>query len=1308
MALPLVAAQPGIWVADQLSPYQNAYMIAHYLDILGDLNVDALCAAIMSGMMEADTLQMHFTEVDGEPKQIPMGPLLLPSPIYKDLRADVNPLHSAHACMYDDLKGNRRLMTGNNLSCNVILRLDERHYVWYQRYHHLQLDAFSFTALTRRIVELYSASVRNLEPRMTPFVPFANVVQEYASYWNSEKRFKDAAYWTGVCKSLPEAVSLSPRSLSGETPTTNILRHATTFDPSTMRTLFSAGEAAGIRSVDLVLAIIALWLLKLSDSKSMGVGFIFMRRAGSEALNATGPVINVPPMCVSLCETILSMAKNINKTIKEMRRHQRYDAEQIVRDTKRSWDSEPLYGPVINFKAFDYKLDFSGVKCTTHHLASGPVRDMEITIFLDDEANCSVEILANAQRYNTDILEKHLNRLHLLVDQFATNIDLSCEKADVLLPEERKLISETNSTEVPISKDTLASLIQKQWLATPESPALQDMRHCLSYRQMMLQANSLAQCLVTRGISPGSIVAVALPRSIFLAVALQAIILVRAAWLPLDTGYPESRLKFMLEDAQPSLLITNTDELSRISFAAPVETFIYDSLLPEVESLSLPSVKPDDRAYIIYTSGSTGQPKGVVLNHQAIVNRLLWMQDQYGLKTHDKVLQKTPCSFDVSVWEFFWPIIVGARLIMAPPEAHRDPEQLQKLILDHQITTIHFVPSMLASFVNVLGQNQDCQSLSRVFCSGEALSTDLAKQWQNKMHVPLYNLYGPTEAAIDVAFYPAFGASLEAVSTHTVPIGVPVWNTSLHILDSHLCPVPLGIIGELYIEGVQLANGYLNRSSLTASSFIKTHVDKILYRTHDLCRRLDSGSIEFIGRSDHQVKIRGQRIELGEIDQVMQHLDGVLQAVTVPQLLGKYKEGDFHDGRQLVSYVVPATDIKLDAEKLLREAARFLPSYMVPSVLVFMTELPLGNTGKLNHRALPLPDINWQQQHRENGRLPNAGLEQVVANAFKTLLGCETVFADDDFFSLGGHSLLAVRLAALLRQELKLPVAIGQIMQSSKVSSLAAQLSDIENQEAWENAGYETLLPFRVSDDDSKGPTLFCIHPASGFAWQFSILQRYLEKNWSIVGVQSAQSDGPLATTASLTDLIESRYEAIRTKQKHGPYHLIGYSLGGTIAHGVAARLRQSGEVVAFLGLLDTWPPESQNWDEKLGKNNVDQAVIDEMMRERQEFCQAQQGLFDNSEKLFNVIENNYASAVRLLATARSSYFDGKATLFVAERTLPANVDIKDVWSPWNRQLEDLTVDCSHVDIISPATFETLGPQIAEVLRAKEEASKLA
>ena len=1288
--LPLVAAQPGIWMAERLSTLPGAWSVAHYVELRGALDPTLLGKAIVAGLQQADTLSLRFEEEEGEVWQWLAADRTFAEPSIIDLRTAPDPHRAATERMQADLAQDLRVDGGNPLVCHQLLRVGDDRWYWYQRYHHLLVDGFSFPAITRQIAAIYRAWQRGEATPESPFTPFAEVVDEYQRYAGSEAWQRDKAFWQAQRQALPAPASLSAAPLGGRAAGSDIWRMKLEMNADAFRRL--ASHAPQCQPADLALALTTLWLGRLCNRMDYAAGFIFMRRMGSAALTSTGPVLNVLPLAVHIDarETLADLAMRLAAQLKKMRRHQRYDAEQIVRDSGKAAGDEPLFGPVLNVKVFDYQLDIDGVEAVTHTLATGPVNDLELALFPDETGGLSLEILANKARYDEAELRRHMARLTALLAQFAADPALRCGEAEMLSADELARLAAVNDTAVPLPATTLSALVADQARKTPDAPALADARWQFSYREMRQQVVALAQLLRQRGVKPGDSVAVALPRSVFLTLALHGIVEAGAAWLPLDTGYPDDRLRMMLEDARPSLLIATEDQLARFSDIPGLESLCYQQPLAAGDEAPLALSKPDHTAYIIFTSGSTGRPKGVMVGQTAIVNRLLWMQDRYPLSADDVVAQKTPCSFDVSVWEFWWPFIAGAQLVMAEPEAHRDPQAMQQFFARYGVTTTHFVPSMLAAFVASLDADSvaACRTLRRVFCSGEALPTELCREWERLTGAPLHNLYGPTEAAVDVSWYPACGPELAAVTGSSVPIGWPVWNTGLRILDAAMRPVPPGVAGDLYLTGIQLAQGYLGRPDLTASRFIADPFapGERMYRTGDVARWLTNGAVEYLGRSDDQLKIRGQRIELGEIDRVMLALPDVGQAVSHACVFNQ-AAATGGDARQLVGYLVSDSGLPLDTAALKARLAEQLPPHMVPVVLMQLAELPLSANGKLDRKALPLPTLGGER----SGRPPEPGMETLVAAAFSQLLGCEVNDIDADFFALGGHSLLAMRLAAQLSRQLARQVTPGQVMVASTVGKLSALLAADLSDEQAQRLGLDTLLPLRESD----GPTLFCFHPASGFAWQFSVLARYLSPRWSITGIQSPRPQGPMASAASLDEVCEHHLRTLLAQQPHGPYYLFGYSLGGTLAQGIAARLRQRGEAVAFLGLLDTWPPETQNWAEKEA-NGLDPEVLAEIDREREAFLAAQQG--QASGELFSAIEGNYADAVRLLTTAHSAKFDGKATLFVAEKTRQEGMDPQVVWGPWVGELEVFSQNCAHVDIISPQAFEAIGPVVREIL----------
>ena len=1317
ITLPLVAAQPGIWIAEHAAADANTFVVAHATELTASgehanvqsLDTEAFSYAVRHVMAEVDTLNAVYGDTEGVPWQQWPETRCVDAAHPLELH-DVSERNDADevalAIMKADLQHDVRIGTGQPLYRHLLIKVGQapERWLWYQRYHHLAVDGFSFAAIARRIADVYLSRSSQRPVSASPFTPFADVIDEYQRYHSSPQAQKDADFWRQQMADLPPPVTLSDHALDTARLTTNVIRHAVALPEGALVRLDQLGESAQVTGVDMALTLLALWVARLSGESHYAAGMVFMRRLGSAALKATGPVVNVLPLGIALDldAPLANNAQHLARSVRAVKRHQRYDAEQIQRDA-RQLTSAP-HGVVFNVKMFDHRLGLSGWQDHTHEWITGPVRDLELVLHVGTEGALSLTLHANAQRYTAETVAAHAARLAPLFEQVIRSPTCPLGDLDMLLPTEHALLAQVNATAHSVPDMTLPSALHAQAQRTPHAIALQDETQTLTYQQARAEIQAMAVALTAEGVKHGDIVAVALPRSVRLTLAMMAIVELGAAWLPLDLGYPDERLQVMCDDAQPRLIVTDHQCQSRFSGSVPL--LCYDALgewpeHPAASFFSIDSPEPHDAAYVLYTSGSTGRPKGVVVSHRAIVNRLLWMQHQYPLHQGDVVLQKTPCGFDVSVWEFFWPMMVGATLVMAPPEAHRDPDQLLDLIERYGVGTLHFVPSMLATFMETLSAAPDdhrWQSLQRVFCSGEALPTALAQRWEQHTQVPLHNLYGPTEAAVDVSYYPAFGEALANVTSSSVPIGVPVWNTRLKVLDERLQPVPPGVPGELFLSGVQLAEGYLRRPELTAQQFIAPGISPAgypvaerMYATGDIARWRPDGVVEYLGRRDGQLKLRGQRIELGEIEHVLAVQPSVSQAAVAALVLGHQRQGE-QDQRQLVGYVTAASADHLPQRDVLLEALRQrLPAHMVPVTIVVVESLPLSANGKLDRKQLPVPSV----ENDAPQRVPRSPLEKRLAHVFERFLGVETIFLDDDFFALGGHSLLAMQVIAELRRWNDHPLSIGLIMEAPTVAQLATALTD---ESAAAHAGLEQTLTLRRPG--AGQPTLFCFHPASGFAWQFSSLLRYLDPGWGVIGIQSPVPNGVLATSASMSDACDRHLALLQRVQPQGPYYLLGYSLGGTLAQGVAARLHAQGESVHFLGLLDTYPPETQQWDGVL-----DDEVLREIEHERERFMAIAADLApQNGQKdtLFDDIGQNYADAVRLLSTTRTDRFEGTVTLFAATESLPDGWDVQTVWAPYVNALNVHPLPCRHVDIIAPDTFEQLGPVLSAALNAQQ------
>ncbi|WHP06166.1 amino acid adenylation domain-containing protein [Acinetobacter corruptisaponis] len=887
--------------------------------------------------------------------------------------------------------------------------------------------------------------------------------------------------------------------------------------------------------------------------------------------------------------------------------------------------------------------------------------------------------------------EQFLQRIEQLIEIALNQPETALHHYLLQVNAEEQFIQQINQTNHDVPQTTLQQLLRTQALRNLDLIALCDEQQQLTFAQVRQQVCALAKVLQRSGVQAGDIVAIALPRSVKLSLAILAVIEAGAAYLPIDIQHPVERIKYMLEDAKPRLTISEQDVLPEIE----TPRFDFDALF-DAEDISLTHYKislvsPQHPAYVIYTSGTTGQPKGVMVSHQAIVNRILWMQDQYPLDHKDTILQKTPCSFDVSVWEFFWSYLVGARLVMAAVDAHRDPMALLNVIQQNDITTLHFVPSMLAVFENaaiefLTDEQRQALPLKRVFCSGEALPTALAQSFNQHFSCELHNLYGPTEAAVDVSYMDA--RQPQAMPESSIAIGYPVWNTQLYILDQYLRPQPIGAEGELYLAGDQLAIGYLQRSDLTATRFVANPFlsGQRMYRTGDIARWNADGSIQYVGRADDQLKIRGQRIELGEIEQQLRLITQIDEVVVHP-VANDQNAADI----QLVAYL--KTTQPLDANSLKKRLAKNLPAYMIPNHLMTLETFPLSHNGKLDRKALPQP----QTSHTLNSRLPSSEAELKLEQIFQNILALQRrIKVEEDFFALGGHSILAMKLTIEIKKAFDRSLAVNQIMTGANIEKLAEQLQlqSLINQ-ASDDAGFDTTFIIR----QAKTKPVFCIYPGSGLAWQYSVLNRYLHPDISLIGLQSPRPNGALVYSQTMDELIDHQLKQVLEIQSDGPFTFLGYSLGGTIAYGLADRLQRLGHEVAFVGLLDTYPAEIHDWD----MQNAD-AVTEEAEQEQIQFFNqvldgADEVLNEEKDSLQDYIFANYRDAVRLLSQHQTSSYAGKIHVFVADQSLPDYIQPLENWQPFVNELEVIRLpEASHENLLSPEQLTTLGPLLNDYL----------
>ncbi|MGK2745572.1 amino acid adenylation domain-containing protein [Serratia marcescens] len=1008
--LPLSFAQQRLWFLTQLEGMSETYHIPLALRLHGRLDRQALQHSLDALYARHESLRSRFITREDRPQVqiLPANGLPL---AFHDLRrhpAQADTLCRQAATQPFDL-------TQGPLVRAALIRLADEEHLFLLTCHHIISDGWSTGILLRELGALYGALRRG---DADPLPPLTLQYPDYAAwqrrYLTPERLAAQAQYWRETLIGAPALLTLPtdrPRPTvqsfsGGEVPIA--------IDAELTQALRQFSRQHGGTLFMTVLAAWSLVLARMAGQQELVIGTPEANRGRLETESLVGFFVSTLALRIDLRDDpdLPTLIARIRHTVLTAQENRDLPFEQVVElvNPPRHLGYTPLFQVMLAWQDGSVRdIPLPGLQAELAGLEYSAAK-FDLTLDLADTGegisgtlNFATALFdrATAERYGVYLVQA--------LRAMTLNSPRSVSHIDLLPPAEREhLLHGWNRTERDYPLDqTLTALFEQQVHRTPDATALVSGTESLSYAQLNARANRLAHALIARGVGPDSRVAVCAERGLNMVTALFGILKAGGAYVPLDPAYPGERLQYILQDADPVLLLA--DAAGRAALGEPVTPQLaLEAALPETLSAENPAprAQASHLAYVIYTSGSTGKPKGAMNEHRGVVNRLVWMQEAYGLTAADTVLQKTPFGFDVSVWEFFWPLMVGARLVMAKPEGHKDPDYLSRAIEQYGVTTLHFVPSMLQSFLADGQAATRCGQVVRVMCSGEALPAALVAEFYRRLpQAELHNLYGPTEAAVDVT---AWHCSREAERV-SVPIGRPIANTRIYLLDERGQPVPLGAVGELYIGGVQVARGYLNRPELTAERFLSDPFAPggRMYRTGDVARYLANGDIEYLGRNDQQVKIRGFRIECGEIEAALATHPAVREAVVDARAVG--------DDKRLVAWVVPAVDVAEEtlAGALRQHVSAALPDYMVPSAWVVVVALPLSPNGKLDRRALPEPQGAQSQAAYE---APQGEHETLLAAIWRELLNVERVGRHDNFFELGGHSLLAVKLMAQLRR----------------------------------------------------------------------------------------------------------------------------------------------------------------------------------------------------------------------------------------------------------------------------------------------------
>jgi amino acid adenylation domain-containing protein len=1169
-AFPMSFAQQRMWFLELLHPDLGLYNTPMYRRVSGPLSLDALTEAFTELCRRHEILRTVYRQQGDVLAQI-----VLPArPVTVDLDpAPVTTLEDAFAALDAEMQRPFDLVGAPPLRVRVS-RFGTDEALLAVCLHHIAVDGWSWDIMLRELDECYRAVLEHRPPALTP-APL-----QYADFaiWQHRTLDEDVigeqlTYWVDRLRGSRPAIDLPVDHPRPPVQTHHGSRRFYRMEPEVARRLTSVSAELGITPFMVLVAGVAALLGLYTGDNDIVLGTPVAGRGEAELDGVMGLFINTLPLRIDLDgdPTFRELLGRARETVVGALSHQDIPFERLVEELSpaRNLARHPVFQVMVDLKQDappTTPLGDAVLRSVAAERTSARF-DLGLTFATRDDG------LVLRLEYSSDLFEP------ASIDRMAANLErlLLVLLADVELPvdsgavlteaERRQVVVEFNDTDVPVPTDRCVhELVAERAAASPSATAVEFGDERLTYAELDTAANRLAHRLVEAGVGPGALVGVALERSLSLVVAVLAVLKAGGAYLPLDPANPEARLRFMVTDAGASVLVTA--EGPPVDLTDLFTTVVH--LDEEVDPLlALPDKAPDvrvtadDLAYVIYTSGSTGQPKGVLVEHRGVVNLARVVVDTFRLDSTSRVLQFASMSFDASVTELLVPLTVGATVCLAPREVLASGLDLLRLLDDRRITTVTLPPSLLAVLPDA-----ELPHLVTLCSAGEACHPDLVRRWGRGRR--FVNGYGPTEATV-ASTYHVIDEGLPD-GADTVPIGKPIANVRVYVLDDGRRPVPIGCPGEIYIGGVGVARGYLGRPELTAERFVPDHFDDRsggrLYRTGDRARWQPDGTLEFLGRLDDQVKLRGYRIELGEIEQtLLTHPDVRDAAVVVRE--------DTPGNRRLVAYVVPqdreGDDRHVELWPSLAESiGSRLPPYMIPDPVVILDALPLTANGKIDRDALPAPAPTRASTPSATAA-PSGELEERLAAMFASILGIDRVDADDDFFDLGGTSLLATKLFARIESEFGTELPLSLVFEDATVSTLASHLGERRVPEPRSEPGVPDptiLAPLRQGD----GPILFVVHQNTGHVLVYRDLALSMRPGIAIIGVQALGLDRRQPPLHDIREMATRYVTEIRKMQPDGPYFLGGHCFGGVIALEIAHQLEEQEAVVGLLVASDALP----------------------------------------------------------------------------------------------------------------------------------------
>jgi amino acid adenylation domain-containing protein len=1096
-ALALSYAQQRLWFIDRMEG-STQYNMPGGFELEGALNIGALEQSVRTIIERHEVLRTGYITVDGEPVQNIRETFELPL-----LQTDFSALDEQEQRILIKELANEDALKPFDLSKDLMLRVklitltENRHVVLFNL-HHIASDGWSTGVLIREFSALYNAYAQQQANPLAPLrVQYADYAIWHRNWLQGEALDNQLNYWQQQLAGIPQVHSLPLDNPRPSQQTYSGAAHAQMFDKELAGAINGLCQAQEVTIFMLLQSAFSLLLGRYSGESDIVIGSPIAGRVHQDVEQLIGFFVNTLVLRTDLSDnpSFIDLLARNKQTVVDAYTNQHIPFEMLVEaiNPERDLSHSPLFQVMLSLQNNE-RLDL-GLTGLDHHQLQQQTLSVKLDLELkvsEREDGISLQWLYNKDLFVADTIATLADNFRRLLKAIVATPKQPVYQLPMLgETQKHSQLTQWNDTATNYPDELCVHrLFESQTLAHPAQVAVSDEQQSLTYQQLNAKSNRLAHHLIECGVKPDAVVGLCIERSTDMLVAVMAILKAGGAYVPLDPEYPQARLKYIMDDTAAQWVISHSSVAQKLpEQGAQILCLDDEQLQQSLQSYSeenpgtgASGLNQHHLAYLIYTSGSTGQPKGVMIEHQAIVNRLDWMQSQYPLDSNDKVLQKTPYSFDVSVWELLWAVSVGAQLVFAKPQGHKEPEYLKTLIQVQGITTLHFVPSMLKVMLDTVDWSQ-CTSVRQVFCSGEALSPSLVKDYfAVASDAKLHNLYGPTEAAIDVSYFDCDRHE----AFNGLPIGKPINNIQLHVLDRYHQLQPVGTPGELHIGGVGLARGYLNQPQLSAEKFIPNPLNQNplnqnplnksgterLYKTGDLVRWLPQGELQYLGRIDDQIKIRGFRIELGEIESQLLVVDDVEQAV----VMCREDEGV---EKRLVGYVVSSQDPKgegADGDEEAQEARAeqkqtllasytshlntVLPEYMVPGIIILLDELPLTANGKVNKKALPVPGEADLQ--RAVYIAPSNETETLLSEIWQELLQLDQIGMDDNFFALGGHSLLAVKMDTRVQQQLNKRLPLKQLFETPTIAGVAKYLNE------YQSDGAEAGLPQVVIDKPNE------------------------------------------------------------------------------------------------------------------------------------------------------------------------------------------------------------------------------------------------